>query len=1107
MMEVQLHTAPGHQVPVAFNVNWTNGWTSDELSLETILEVIAEHEAIRIRTYWDEKLLRKSNNGDWLAAFDTRQAPAGVRPPAHFLSSAMQAQLGCPFNGKELQRHARSLTPEEQRVAVVGMRPNDRTGLATVLRDSMAAYAPDLRAMAQEVRSPEAFVAGLVNGLRTKTTPLYHAPRYMELLTLLWSRNLFLFPFDLRTWTLRSKWAALRDAAYAQAKAPLVEDVTHALKGTKTEEFQGWSYSLLASTTLQSVEDLSLSLIQGYEDELLSNSEGSVLKNNALHCRNSMVTRVAQLYRLLFNKAHPAHAIERTRTPKRVSRGATNRGDGTFEWLATLRPDLSEWASLFRLFVSQRTTARIDGQIVKLNRFADYLCSLESPPATPMAVLRNQHIFDATRRCQTTYIEYLRATHSDEGGLHTLLSKMREFFDWHADQLLASGSPEATSFKNPVLASDRIKGKSRADSQTSRNALPSYILEELKLLLTEDDFAFSKTFKHHYHRVIDAHTGQPVRVWFPAMTVCLYAMLEAPVRGHQARWLDSGELDEKVLDSEGKKLAPNPFKGAKPGRREFALRLQHDALRKADWLGLWVNTNKTAFYDSTAPGYCIPYVSDTLAKQLLMVRDWQHRYMPPMAAPIAYYADKHSLEERKRLDGKGPQVTPLFRDPNARKPGKPIAPDRLASFYTRALAEVQERIKRKHGHELRLVERGEDGRLKWLVDLHSLRVSGITAMIESGVPLEVVSQFVAGHATLVMTLHYLKYSPLKLRAVLEEAHQRSMDNMDFVGSEVFMDNLDTFAPYMLGQEGPGVGASMNALRQKTGIISITSEGICPGTSCSTGGPADSAHGNHGPVPGGPRCGLCRYWVTGPAHLLGQVAAVNNLAYVIRKKGLEVASLNDERLDAEDAGDQKRARQLRDRVDVLNRELAVDVEEWAARYRYAEQSVAQLDEYLEAKAAVRGEGLTVPLLTAGTASELKVTLEEAHEFALLDQITQTSEFVTGFRNRAAEFEKQAILSKMLDANGIKPFLLSLSDEQAREAGNLLSALILQQVRTQELGAVLQGSRKLSDFPQLAKTVQALTTAKDKGQLLAIRNSILALEDEAGLREIEYMEGSF
>lgn len=105
-------------------------------------------------------------------------------------------------------------------------------------------------------------------------------------------------------------------------------------------------------------------------------------------------------------------------------------------------------------------------------------------------------------------------------------------------------------------------------------------------------------------------------------------------------------------------------------------------------------------------------------------------------------------------------------------------------------------------------------------------------------------------------------------------------------------------------------------------------------------------------------------------------------------------------------------------------------------------------------------------------ELKVTLEQSHEFALLDQITQMSAFVTGFENREAGLEKNSVLSKMMTANGINPFLLSLSDRQAHEAGNLLSALVLQQVRAQELDAVLSGQTLLSDFPTLDRTVRAL-----------------------------------
>ncbi|MFL9964563.1 hypothetical protein PQR02_26550 [Paraburkholderia sediminicola] len=326
-----------------------------------------------------------------------------------------------------------------------------------------------------------------------------------------------------------------------------------------------------------------------------------------------------------------------------------------------------------------------------------------------------------------------------------------------------------------------------------------------------------------------------------------------------------------------------------------------------------------------------------------------------------------------------------------------------------------------------------------------------------------------------MTLHYLKYSPAKLRKFILDAHERMVNDQDFVGSELFASSLDELAPYLLGQEGPGVGPGFRALQERTGIMTITSEGICPGTSCSVGGPLISvAHNTYAPVPGGKRCGLCRFWMTGPAHLLGQVTAVNNLAFVIRKKGLELAKINDERLDAEDSGNKRKARELRDRADILNRELEIDVNEWIARYRYAEKSVALMDDYLATKKRVTGEGanVPVPVLTSSSGPELRVTLEQAHEFELLDQITQMSSFSTSFSNREAELEKNAILSKLTTANDMKPFLLNLNDEHAHEAGNLLSSLILQQVRGQKLDDLLSGKKPLKDYPRLAKAIKLL-----------------------------------
>jgi hypothetical protein len=202
--------------------------------------------------------------------------------------------------------------------------------------------------------------------------------------------------------------------------------------------------------------------------------------------------------------------------------------------------------------------------------------------------------------------------------------------------------------------------------------------------------------------------------------------------------------------------------------------------------------------------------------------------------------------------------------------------------------------------------------------------------------------------------------------------------------------------------------------------------------------------------------------------------VNNLAYSIRKKGLEVAKFNELKMDAEDAGNKVAARGLRDRIDLLNRELELDVAEWVARYQLAEQSIEKLSDYIKARDKIIATDATpnVPLFTSSSNLELKVTLEHAHQFALLDQITQLSSFNPGFTNTQAELEKQQVLSKMMMVNGIEPFLLTLSTEHAQEAGNLLSAMILQQVNTNDLDDVLAGKKGLENYPNLSAAIARL-----------------------------------
>lgn len=1080
-----------------------------------LTSVISEYERIRITEFWSTQLLRKSDQGSWIEALNNTRSN-GAPAQSYISATKLKEAIGLSLTGQSLTRELRSRSLEAQRDLIEAIKPIDRKGLAGTLLDSRLALRPDLHEMLSVSGSNENFLVLLANSIRENSAPIYHADRYMEFLVLLWGKGIIAFPRDIRDWTTKAKWDRMKNAVYGGSKSKMLDETKKAWTiGTHKTFGNACIYTFYATTNVATPNDISLEIIDSYETLCLTDvgepKSNSQSDKQACHSARSEVTRVAQTLRVYFNANNPDHAAAVARTKKSTKAAELVRGDGSFNWLAAAHPHLSEWSTLFREHVGQLRTVRTDGQIHRLNNFADYLISLEAPPRSPKNIQRHCHINDPTRRSSNGYVDYLRVQDVKNTFKNACLTTVKSFFEWLHDWSEANGDNCYAQFKNPILDSDYFNAAREYKGQTARNALPSYVINEMKSVITDGDFAFPRQSKTSRVKVVDSFDGQTKTVWCPAIAICLYLMLDTPLRSHQARWLDSGELDEFTYDALSNTYVTNPSPHAIAGRRQGALQLQKDSMRSKAWLGLWVNTNKTAIYDSSQHGYLIPYLSDEMRQLLLKMRDWQRQFLPAIDKPVAYYGHKESIQERDRLAGKGPQVAPLFWDPASQHKHSPINYSRLASFYTSVLLETQKRIKAKHGQDINLVTSNEKGETQWAVDLHTLRVSGITAMIESGVPLEVVSQFVAGHSTLVMTLHYLKYSPTKLRDFLAEAHAKMLADTDFVESELFQQNLEQFAPFMLGQQGAGMGPGFSAIQNKTGIFTINADGICPGTSCSTGGPVDSSKVQHGPVPGGRRCGLCRYWITGPAHLLGQIAAVNNLAFAIRKKGQEVATLNDDRLTAEDAGNQRKARDIRNKVELLNLELAVDVEEWAARYKYANQSMDLLSTYLETRGQISaGASPSMPMLTPASESELTVTLESAHEFVLLDQITKLGQFHTGFRNREAELEKNEIISRMMAANGLDPFLLTLNEAQARDAGDLLSTLILQQVKGQELDDVLHGRLALADKPVLARSIEVVSIEARSQKLTgqsAWQASQLALTAPPGPNEHDDNEKEF
>ena len=981
------------------------------LTPEKLLQEIADYEKIRIEEFW-EGLTKKSQQGNYVVGLNNYVATK-VYTPKHLTNAALRRMVGAEVPSREAIKMLRTLPLEEQRRRLRLVMPEKACDLKAVLRTGQheLVIKCDLPRIAKEQGSPEKFIRFLFDRLSKNGLEMYFTPRFLEMLTLLWAREYLLFPFSFFDLSRKSKWESIKNSRYNKNKGALLEDARVAIPYKTVKQLSSYDRYFKQFFIISDVggaEDMSDELISAFEQAMLSwsattNGHGEKSFYNA----NSQIVSAAHFLRLYLAGKVPELGLVPVKAAHRASTEGGTRTNGHFLWVTERNSNLVEWQVSLKAYVTQLETTRTSGQISRLNWLMDYICSLTDPPVTPRDVVRSVHINDVTLGNENTWFEFVRKNVAVKRRT-SVIYQAREFFDWYMDYLITAGSPHASSFRNPILSSDSLGYDRTNRSLTPRNALPAYVLNEMKSLLVENDFAFARAVPKVNVVVLDRDTSQTVTTWFPGICVCLYTMLEMPLRSHQARWLDSGELDEFIIDIETNKEVKNPNHNSIPGRKEGALRLHHDYTRQDAWLGLWVNTTKTVDYENPI-GYSIPYVSEPLKDLLAMMGSWKRRYVPPFLAPIRYAPDASTKLDRARAPKNTPTVSPLFCDPTSTK-RFPVGYDRLTSFYTSVLKETQDRIFKKYGHAIQLVAKTGE-KYSWLVDLHSLRVSGITSMIENGVPLEVVSQFVAGHATLVMTLHYLKFSPSKMRAYLAAAHERAQEDTDFVGSELFMANLESFEPFLLGQEGAGIGAGLLHLKEQTGLLEINPDGICPGTSCSTGGPADSTKRKFTAVLGGKRCSLCRYWITGPAFVLGQVAEVNKLAYAIRQKGIQVAQLNEERIQQEDLGNQQAARNIRDRVETLNRELDIDLQDWSARYKYASQSVELMNEYLATKEKVESDSAPtkLPMLTKASKVDLKVTLEQAHEFALIDHITQMSQFQTGFNNEAVDLKKQKLLS--------------------------------------------------------------------------------------------------
>jgi hypothetical protein len=766
--------------------------------------------------------------------------------------------------------------------------------------------------------------------------------------------------------------------------------------------------------------------------------------------------------------------------------------DRSFGWAIKADLALSEWQQAFAAWIQEQRQG-LALRTYMVDRALTYLIQHPALPRTIADYCRR----DA--RLLPTWADWTAGQNWAESSANNYTNYLADFFDWYLTTALTGEDDFGRPVLSPIHCNPITRRSNRGQqAETHREALPLRYIHELVSILTEHDAAWPKALKNDYFMWKDPQTGMYTKIWSPVRYSAILIKLLLPLRTYQIRMLDSGEADSDRLTGEIWQANTGPLapkcKRHAPLRRGF-LRKFRDSVSGREFTGFFVNTNKTADIgkDPRDRGYEIPWQHEQVIQIVTELRDWQERHNP-LSAPQSWAAihDKSVLrsytEEMLRLRE---PVCFLFRDPCAIYPLEPVLDSRLQIIWAQLLGELEKRVvargeRLSNGEPVRFVTPQGNGVGRANYDLHSLRVSLITAYaIEGGVPIQILSKCVAGHATILMTLYYTKPGPAyvseKLAAAQEKMQRSEADNfLRFLQNE----EVRSAHPLLVSNDGAGAAALDNS---SPGSWVVGDMGICPvgGNLCHQGGPILNtavSKPHYSPVPGGAKnCPRCRFFITGPAFLGGLVAKFNGIGIALgaaaerlRELESQICALEDQQLSDGAAADGRAIGLIYERRDRVLEEVDGIAYSWHAIYGLIERC----------KAALRDSGTgagSFSLVLAGGVADLRVALAECSSFELYDAVCQHARVYPNENVLVANLRRGRLLDAMLARNSRPPVFATLSEAEALAVGNEFVELLLARAGRADTNALMEGRLMLAELgltPEVEKvlkmgTVKALS----------------------------------
>lgn len=319
---------------------------------------------------------------------------------------------------------------------------------------------------------------------------------------------------------------------------------------------------------------------------------------------------------------------------------------------------------------------------------------------------------------------------------------------------------------------------------------------------------------------LDSATEQWVLEWCPVRATALLLKLLLPLRTYQVCMLDSGELDAQIYRQGSWIANPSPLSVVR--RKTGALREFTDKTKGRVNTGFFINTNKTADRgkDASAIGYEIPWQHEPAIEALDRLLSWQasiNLLIKPQHWSDVRDKDTLKVLSEESLFKRG-SIAFLFRDPTGKFVNDSLPTSRVSTLWALILQELEIRVASRgetmpNGSPVRFVSdaprtKKSGGSISPLYDLHSLRVSIITSLAtEGGVPIPILSKCIAGHASILMTLYYVKIGASMVNEELALAQKRIDDKeQDNFKRFIFEREAKAFKPFVLTNDDAGFSA-------------------------------------------------------------------------------------------------------------------------------------------------------------------------------------------------------------------------------------------------------------------------------------------------------------